>query len=290
MRLSWIGLVVSFGLAVIQPIRADLATTPFTLQPPGDIVVPVTIAGQGPFRMLVDTGASRSAVSAAVADRLASRRLGETTLLTPAGQARRPLILIKGMVFGARGPVSVVGVALDASDLADPEIDGLIGQDILASRVFTIDYRSSRIVWHDDFGADAAAGTRLALDIADGRMLVSLPQARGSDSTPAGGTLQLIPDSGADRFVLFTPASSAIVLPALATSDLGVLRTSAGTRPVYRVVVGEITVGDIRLRDQDAALVDRPERGAALGDGLLPLHLFGSVTINAAARYLIVRP
>ncbi len=158
MRLSWIGLVVSFGLAVVQPIRADLATTPFTLQPPGDIVVPVTIAGQGPFRMLVDTGASRSAVSTAVADRLASRRLGETTLLTPAGQARRPLILIKGLVFGTRGPVSVVGVALDASDLADPAIDGLIGQDILASRVFTIDYRSSRIVWHDESGAVHGAG------------------------------------------------------------------------------------------------------------------------------------
>ncbi len=99
----------------------------------------------------------------------------------------------------------------------------------------------------------------------------------------------MIPDSGADRFVIFTPASSAIVLPAPATSDRGVLRTPTGTRPVHRVVVGEIAVGDIRLRDQDAALVDRPEGGAALGDGLLPLHLFGSVTINAAARYLIVR-
>jgi predicted aspartyl protease len=289
MRMPWIGLVLSCGLALVQPVRAGVAATPFTLQPPGDIVVPVTIAGQGPFRMLVDTGASRSAISAAVAARLESRRLGETALLTPSGQARRALVMIKGVTFGPRGPSSVVGVELESGDLVDPAIDGLIGHDILGSGVFTIDYRSSRIVWDDEPLAAAAAGTRLSLEIDSGRMMVSLPQPAGLDGTTVSRALRLIPDSGADRFVLFTAAASAVALPAIASTDRGLLRTAAGIRQVHRVVVDAIAVGDIRLRDQEAALLDRPEGGTALGDGLLPLHLFSSVTIDAGAGYLIVR-
>ena len=289
MRISWLGLVVLFGLRVAQPIGAELATTPFTLQPPGDIVVPVTIAGQGPFRMLVDTGASRSAVSAAVAARLQSRRLGETTLLTPAGQARRALVLIKGVTLGTHGPASVVGVALDPDDLANPEIDGLIGQDILGSRVFTIDYRSSRIVWHAEPELLDPTGSRLTVETASGRMMVSLPQPTGPDAVGITRALRLIPDSGADRLVLFTAAATALALPAVESAERGLLRTPAGTRQAHRVVVDELAVGDIRFRDQEAALIDRPDGGAALGDGLLPLHLFSSVTINAGAGYLIVR-
>ena len=122
-----------------QAVAGERSVTPFELLPPGDIVVPVTIDGQGPFRMLLDTGASRSAVTTAVARLLDSRVVGETTMVTPAGRERRPLVLLKRVALGGSGSSSVVGMQLDDDDL-NPAIDGLIGQDILAARVYTIDY------------------------------------------------------------------------------------------------------------------------------------------------------
>ena len=43
------------------------------------------------------------------------------------------------------------------------------------------------------------------------------------------------------------------------------------------------------MRDQVAAVVPRPEVDAPEGDGLLPLHLFASVTFASHAGYLIIR-
>ena len=283
MRLPFIPLLVILTLVPARPIAGDERVTPFELLLPGDIVVPVTIDGQGPFRMLLDTGASRSAVTPTAARRLGSRLVGETTMVTPAGRERRPLILLKRVTLGGTGSASVVGMQLADRDL-DPAIDGLIGQDILATRVYTIDYPATSIVWHTS--ADGApVGARLEVDLDAGRMLVSLPQrAKGSTSTAGGRVLRLIPDSGADRLVLFTHAE----LPALVSLDVGFLKSAMGTRAVQQVRLDGLDVGTIRLNDQDAALLDSTAADAPLGDGLLPLHLFARVTINGPGRYLVV--
>ena len=226
MRLRFIPLPVILALVAGQAVAGERSVTPFELLPPGDIVVPVTIDGQGPFRMLLDTGASRSAVTTAVARLLDSRVVGETTMVTPAGRERRPLVLLKRVTLGGSGSSSVVGMQLDDDDL-NPTIDGLIGQDILAARVYTIDYTERAIVWHT--GADTGLpGTRLDVDLDRGRMLVSLPQRveGGTTSTAIGTVLRLIPDSGADRLVLFSHAE----LPHLVTVDVGLLKSAAGTR------------------------------------------------------------
>lgn len=284
MRLRFIPLPVIVALVAGQAVAGERSVTPFELLPPGDIVVPVTIDGQGPFRMLLDTGASRSAVTTAVARLLDSRVVGETTMVTPASRERRPLVLLKRVTLGGSGSSSVVGMQLDDDDL-NPTIDGLIGQDILAARVYTIDYTERAIVWHT--GADAGLpGTRLDVDLDRGRMLVSLPQRveGGTTSTAIGTVLRLIPDSGADRLVLFSHAE----LPHLVTVDVGLLKSGAGTRTVQQVRIDGLDVGAIRLRDQDAALLERTVADEPLGDGLLPLHLFARVTINGPGRYLVV--
>ena len=283
MPLRFIPLLVTLFLGPAESL-AERRVTPFELRPPGDIVVPVSIDGQGPFQMLLDTGASRSSVRAAVARRLASRVVGGTTMLTPAGGAHRSLVLLKGVSIAGRS-ASVVGMQLDDDDLAQG-IDGLIGQDVLATRVYTIDYTSASIIWHSQLES-GAAGTRLHVDLENGRMLVSLPQrAARAASAPAGGTvLRMIPDSGADRLVLFTRAE----LPSLVAVDAGVLRSVNGTRAARQVRVEGLDVGEIRLEDQDAALLERTVGDRPFGDGLLPLHLFARVTINGPDRYLIVQ-
>ena len=160
-------------------------------------------------------------------------------------------------------------------------IDGLIGQDVLAGLIYTIDYRRRRLIWHTAAEADVA-GTRLPLELHEGRFLVSLAQKSG-----ACGALRLIPDSGTDGLVLFSRPGRA--LPDFALRGTAGLSTLSGARLVRSVVVDDLDVGDVRLRNQWAVILDRGEPHAALGDGLLPLHWFERVTFNGPGRYLILQ-
>jgi len=66
------------------------------------------------------------------------------------------------------------------------DVDGVLGQDFLSRFAFTIDYRRSRIVWHE---ADyVPVGSRLTLVPAQDRWLVELPQAA---SAPANATARI---------------------------------------------------------------------------------------------------
>ena len=269
-------LAVLVTLLVPSPPWAQSRVTAFSLRSPGDIVVPVTIDGQGPFRMLLDTGASRSAVTAAVAGRLASRRVGDTRMVSPAGNSRRTLVLLKGVRVGDIGPQSVVGMQLEADDLRDRDIDGLIGQDLLSRAAFTIDYPTGVIRWHQPGDAEPS-GTRLVTEMREGRLIARL--------AGHAGELRLIVDSGADRLVLFSRARPRL-LPLMATGT-GTLRSAAGARPIVAVRLGAFEVSGVALGGLTAALVD--EAHEALEDGLLPLHLFRRVTLNGPAGYLVVQ-
>ena len=49
----------------------------------------------------------------------------------------------------------------------------------------------------------------------------------------------------------------------------------------------ELRVGPVILRRQPVAVVPRDDLQAYEADGLLPLHLFDSVTFNAHERYMV---
>jgi predicted aspartyl protease len=255
----------------------------FDLLPDGGVVVPVTIGGTGPFRFVVDTGSNRSAITTEVARRLNLRPAAHTVMVTPGGRRVCPLVHVSGLSIGAESWVDRQVVVVPAGEIAaSRRIDGLIGQDVLAGLIYTIDYRRRRFVRHDN-GGMATGAARLALTVADGRALVSLPQTSGH-----GAMLRLVPDSGADGLVLFRRGDGPAV--PVTTLDTAGLRTLAGARLVRRVLVDVLEVGGLRLRDQVAVLVDGTEAGDLLGDGLLPLHLFARVTFNGPAGYLVVEP
>ena len=252
--------------------------TAFHLRGAADIVVPVFIGAAGPFRFLLDTGSSRSVVAEGLASRVGAATVAKTAVLTPSGRDDRPVVTIDRLTVGATAAVRVAAMTIPAGQLG-AGIDGLIGQDVLGPRTYTIDYRRRVIVWdsrpHDD------AGVRLPLEWDDGRVLVSLAQ-----SSSRGDALRMIPDSGADGWVLFARADRA--LPPMTFHDVAVLRTLAGSRVVRGVVIGRLDVGGIQLRDQRAVLIGNGGDEARFGDGLLPLHVFARVTFNGAARYMVV--
>jgi predicted aspartyl protease len=252
----------------------------FQLSAEGDIVVAATVQGAGPFRFLLDTGSSRSAVSAEVAARLKLRTIAQTTILTAAGEGLRPLAQLNGLSIGPASPAMVLAMVAPANELArSVPVDGIIGQDVLARFAYTIDYRRRQLVWHAST-SEEISGTRLAMESEGGRLRVLLPQA-----SRAQRVLRMIPDTGADGIVFFERAHKA--LPPVTPLDTVGLKTLSGVRVVRRVLIDCLDVGKIRLKDQVGMIVAAGDNSLR-GDGLLPLHLFARVTFNGPGGYLAV--
>lgn len=256
----------------------------FRLRGERDVLVPVTLDGQGPFHFLLDTGSSRSAITETLAEKLGLELTGRTRVATPSGIGLAPLARVHRLALGGIEVSDVSTMVLPDEDLRARGADGLLGRDILGGAAFTIDYRHRLFLWKDAAGA-TVPGIRLLLMSDAERLLVELPQGDGA------APLRLTPDSGAHSLVFFEHGEGST--PAMTPVDAGGLRTLSGIRVARRVLVDALDVGGIRLRNQMALVVRRSwptgEDAGRLGDGLLPLHLFEEVTINVASGYLVVR-
>jgi hypothetical protein len=176
------------------------STTTFTLGSQGGVMVPVMVNGTGPFIMLLDTGATHSAISEHVAAIAGARAVAKSTVISPVGETVRAIVSIDRLVFGAISADNVLPSVVSAGSF-DPEgtIQGLIGQDVLAWLRYTIDFKRRVVEWHD--ARPRRRGRALSLAYEHGRFLVSLPQNHA--------TLRLVPDSGAGGLVLFDAAGRA---------------------------------------------------------------------------------
>lgn len=99
----------------------------------------------------------------------------------------------------------------------------------------------------------------------------------------------MVPDSGSQGFVLFERGGR---MP-LRVDESGQhwdVSDVAGARRVGRgVVLRELAVGSVTLRDQPAVVVAREDPAGVAADGLLPLHAFSSVAFHNGEAYLVVR-
>lgn len=275
-----IAITLLFSALLPAEAVAGAGVTPFDLLKDGSIVVPVSIAGAGSYRFVIDTGSSRTVISTRLSQQLRLPVVAKTQMVTPAGRSEAFVVRINRLAIGARPEVSVEAAVTAEDRYADgQQVDGLIGQDVLAAAIYTIDYAQSAIVWHSE--ADELSGLRLPLDVRDRRILVSLPQYHG-DPRP----LSLIPDSGSDALVLFAHARDKVQFTSL---EVGVLSSVSGTKLAHRVQLDGLVVGQARLRNPPAVVVDSGESNDVMGDGLLPLHMFSRVTFDVAGGFLIVQ-
>jgi predicted aspartyl protease len=268
-------------VALSATAAASILTTPFDLLDDGSIVVPVTIGGMGPYRFVLDTGSSRTVISTRLWRELRLPVIAKTVMVMPAGRDEAYIVRLNSLAVDGRPGVNVSAAVMPADRYAaGQQVDGLIGQDVLAAVVYTIDYDRREVEWHAP--GDPLPGGRLPLNIRDNRLLVSLAQ-RDGDPSP----LSLIPDSGSDGLVFFAHAQDKLRLTPL---DVGVLTSLSGSRLARRVQVDGLMVGSTRFQNALAVLVDTGEPATMMGDGLLPLHLFSRVTFNANEGYLILQP
>lgn len=101
------------------------------------MTVPVEIAGAGPYRFLIDTGAQRSVVTHQLARRLglpAGRRVRLTDM---AGSDDVGTVVVPSIAVGRLGGTGIEAIALDAVDVGAA---GMLGIDTLQGHAVTIDF------------------------------------------------------------------------------------------------------------------------------------------------------
>ncbi len=140
------------GASPTAPVSEDamveqqpLYASPTRLDRIGRIVAPVFINGQGPFRLVVDTGASHTTISPALAATLGLLALPESTVLLNGvtGAEVVPAVTLDRVqagdlvVEGARAPVITTDIMAGA--------DGILGVAGLKRERITVDFREDRI-------------------------------------------------------------------------------------------------------------------------------------------------
>jgi predicted aspartyl protease len=126
---------------------------PLELMGPGGaaLLVPVRVNGRGPYDLILDTGATMTCLSQALADSLqlpepVGQIGGGVTLGGGAGAVR--LVSIDSLRVGPASATGLTGCVLDLSPLqaAGVSADGLLGLNFLKSFRVTLDFEGGRLL------------------------------------------------------------------------------------------------------------------------------------------------
>jgi predicted aspartyl protease len=261
----------------------DGQVVPFLDHRPGAIAVPVSIDGAGPYRFLVDTGSTHTAVRDTFAASIGAVPVARTTLSTSAGRADALVVRLTRVAIGSVTVDALLATSLTAAaaGVLDEGIAGVIGQDFLSQFDYTLDYRRSALIWERDL--DDRPGTRVPLVPVAGRFAIDVRQPEAGDRP-----LRLVPDSGANALVLYQRSAGASAAPETGAASFE-LASMTGRVSAPAAAMRALEVGGVRLCGQIAGVVAAPD-GAGPVDGLLPLDLFSRVSFSSHRRYMIVAP
>jgi predicted aspartyl protease len=128
-----------------SPVEDALLAAPTTRDHIGRVVVPVMINGRGPFRFIVDTGASHSTVSPSVVQALGLKPTDVPSILLEGitGSARVSAVTVDRLEAGAltvsATPMPVVWAPVMAG------ADGILGAAGLTNQSLMVDFEHNRV-------------------------------------------------------------------------------------------------------------------------------------------------
>ncbi|SPF56038.1 exported hypothetical protein [Candidatus Sulfopaludibacter sp. SbA4] len=214
----------------------------------------VFLNGDGPYRMLIDTGNASSIVRPEIARRLNLKAAYTVDQASVAGVRRVPVAILDEVRAGSVFDRSVEAVI---GDVFQSGVDGVVGESWLVRHDYLLDYHNHRIVLD---GPPVDSGIRIPLRSTDGRPVV----VASIDGRPR----ELVVDSGASALVLYEKLA---LDGALSTQ----LETNGGTARAQKGSV-HFSLAGARDRLMDAVRIDVH----GLGPGLLPASAFASVFVS----------
>ena len=265
------------GLMNSSPLLASAGSGTRVTLVNGYPVVEVLINGRGPFRMIVDTGASRCSLSpeAAIEARISAQH--SMLLVTLFGE-KMVHAAFAPISLGSSEPLQSEVLIYDAPAVrhVNVHVDGLLGQSFLARRPYLLDYRAKRL-W---IGAEAIErGARLneavAVELNDDRVVLAV------EIEFCNKPFHLVLDSGTTNMVVECKSEC----PALAAAQASDLLTNAGRLSVLQGEIRNVHVQNIALPSLPAALMKRtPDSGET--EGSLPARAFSAIYVDAAHKFV----
>ena len=232
------------SLAKDEPLFAS----PTQLDRIGRIIAPVMINGQGPFRLVIDTGASHTTISPTLAARLGLLALPDSTVVLNGvtGSEVVPSVMLDRVqagelvLRGSRAPVITTDIMGGA--------DGILGVAGLKRERITVDFRSDSVSIARSKG-DRGPGNmhRIPAVRVDGGLLMVIAKVGGI-------RVKAIIDTGAERSLGNSALRVALrnrnhLAPPRFTSVFGTTAaiSQGELRSIPPVTLGDVTVSDMDL-------------------------------------------
>ena len=241
-------------------------------------VVSVQLNGQGPFRMIIDTGASSCSMAPRVASLLRLSPEYHVLDVTPNGKRLTPGIGSVEVELGTRVATNVAFLWQESRGLteAGAEVDGVLGQSLLSRFDYLLDYKSGQLVLDSPERQSAGLpGKQTKFARVRGRMLLTA-------MNPAEGSMGLILDSAASNIFLWRGGDHQV------RSMTASLIAMNGRRAVNLIHMPLLVVGDQALQRLDAVVAQSPDESRE-EDGLLPAGLFRSIYVSNSETYVKLR-
>jgi len=267
-------------------VRGDPASTAIKLRDVDTrMTVPVLIDGKGPFRFIVDSGATRTVISSRLAAELGLPSAGTVPLHSVGGESEVPAVRIASLYVGALPAKQIVAPVLDEANLGG---EGILGIDTLAHKKVVID------LVHDRMTVEPA--DRKAIPAADGEIVVTARSRFGqlvlADADVAGQHVYAIVDTGSmvsignlalqDRLVR---RKRAVASPATITDVTGRVIV-ANYAPLSDLRLGAFHLRNLVVAFDDAHAFERfgLAKKPAMLLGMDAMRAFSRVSIDFARR------
>ena len=238
----------------------------------------VAINGQGPFLFTVDSGADRTVIGAALAQRLALPAGGMVTLHSTTGTSEVGTVQIDTLRIGTS---EITGITAPALLERFVGAQGLIGIDALADQRLLLDFDAKTITIQDTRHAAPRSGSDEIVVTArrrNGQLILTQASAEHVG-------IYAIIDSGSE----VTMGNSALRARIFAhrrpppVTPLEITSVTGETMIADLIVVPELTIGGIVLKDVPVAFDDAPPF-ALFGLAVQPAILLGTDVLRSFRR------
>jgi len=256
-------------------------------------IVPVSINGSGPLNFLLDTGTSRTMVSAGPAEQLALRAVDTRVIVGIRGEATTLLAHCNSVSMGGATVLNLDLTVLPKESGLPSSLSGILGEDFLENFDMLIDNRHHKIRLQSgsDTLEDSLAGERLPIrldGVMDGQPTIGRLIVEGRSPELSRNAVTLLLDSGASSLVWFRGPQSLGIGAVEQSYLIAIASKPSNPVTVTTKVLRQLRVGSTVVPNVMA--VAPPARPGADTDGLLPTSLFGSIFISHSQKFVIFDP
>lgn len=248
------------------------------------MTVPVTIAGEGPYRFLIDTGAQATVVTHRLVEDLALRRSGTATLVAMGSSRQVETVELDDLEFANRSVSGLISPLLHTSNIG---ADGILGLDSLQDTRVLIDFRERRMAIADAEYEESNSGYEIIV-----RARKKLGQMIITDARIDGVRAAVVIDTGAQNSI-----ANPVLLRKLRARErheivsVDVLGTQLTSRAIF---LRSLQIGRAEMTNVQIGFADSPifaalglSRRPALVLGMNNLRVFDRVAIDFSTKRIL---